>query len=86
MVNVLGLDFESPVFKGATVVITKENSITKLKNLTYYDVVCSCNNEDANNVLRYFDNNGIDGIYTAGCGDVKIWATAKGGYSLSRTK
>ncbi len=80
------LDFEKPSYKFVSVVITKEESLNKLKNLTYYDVICSCENENTDNVLRFFKENNIDGVCTAGYGSVRVWASKEGGYSLSRTK
>ena len=80
------LDFEKPSYKFVSVVITKEVSLNKLKNLTYYDVICSCENENTDNVFRFFKDNNIDGVCTAGYGSVRVWASKEGGYSLSRTQ
>ncbi|MBR4282618.1 MAG: ComEC/Rec2 family competence protein, partial [Clostridia bacterium] len=81
-----GLDFDSPVFRDASVVVTREASVNKLKDVSYYDVVCSCNENDREEVMRYFDENNIDGVLTAGYGGIRVWASAKGGYSLLRTE
>lgn len=81
-----GLDFDSPVFRDASVVVAREASLNKLKDISYYDVVCSCNENDREEVLRYFDENNIDGVLTAGYGGIRVWASAKGGYSLLRTE
>ena len=81
-----GLDFDSPVFRDVTVVVTREASLNKLKDISYYDVVCSCKENDREEVLRYFDENNIDGVLTAGYGGIRVWAKDRGGYSLLRTE
>lgn|GEM_PF-4616250 len=78
------LDFEEQNFNGADIVITSEASLEKVKNLNCSAVICYCKNENVEDTSRFFAENNVNGLYTGGYGTIRVSASQKGEYALSR--